>query len=112
MGLVLEPELVEHLRIVNALHYVEVSPAMALHVRMVKSSEKLMYSSVVLEDERRMIEDQEDQVEMEYAVIYADLFRIRYENLKKIKIHGQPFGHAEAIYSLEPVSKIFAPLLE
>lgn len=60
MLIVVEPELIEHLRLVNALHYVEVSPALVLQVRMVKSSEKLMYSSVVLEEERKMIEERED----------------------------------------------------
>ena len=60
MLIVVEPELIEHLRLVNALHYVEVSPALALQVKMVKSSEKLMYSSVILEEERKIIEERED----------------------------------------------------
>ena len=62
MRLVVEPELIEHLRLVNALHYVKISPATALHIRMVKSSEKSMYSSAILEDERNMIEENDDSV--------------------------------------------------
>ena len=50
--------------------------------------------------------EKEDQVGVEYAIIYAHLFAIKFENLKKIKLKGNPREHSQALTSLEPVSKI------
>jgi hypothetical protein len=51
-------------------------------------------------------------VKQEYSIIYADLFRINFRSLRKIKLKGQPKDHSEAITSLEPITLLHAPFLE
>lgn len=115
LGLNSAPDVIEHLRIINALQVVEVSAARAMHVTMMRSSNRLICVGEKELGDARYSEDssEEKQLGKEYAVIYADLFRIRFENLVKLKLKGQSSkDHPEAILSLEPVCKIYTPYLE
>lgn len=93
-----------HLRIVNALESVKESPALALHISMVQSDTKLICNPQGYLKERSLYHNS--------AIIYADLFRIRFSNLLKIKIKRQNSDISQAIFSLEPVAKLYAPFLE
>ena len=55
------------------------SPALAIHINMAKSNQKLICNAKTYKNALELTEeDKESDVGMEYAVIYANLFHIKF----------------------------------
>ena len=80
---------------------------------LLESSRGLICNEKGLETAKSETKDKENvKVKLEYSIIYADLFKIEFANLKKLKIKGHHRSHSESITSLEAITCLKAPLLE